>query len=169
MKDGREKNGSFGDGNERDETCLPDEGLEDGAEEQYVCPPWLLMEKKIQKLLDDTPRKREDLTVSLGEFSPFGPGIRVFIDYGRDIAYKRVSERDKEDTYTMLTEDIPSLVGRIRAIVSSWEHKMINENVFDGLHYHVTFCKDGVKETYRGENRFPANYREFRNLLYSLT
>ena len=136
---------------------------------QDDAPAGLRTEEEIKKMIKDAPQKREDLTISLGEYSAFGFGIRVYIDYGKDIAYKRVSS-PTEDSYYILSMDIPEFVRRLKEIVSSWEHEMVDERILDGLEYHVTFYKNGEKETeYRGQNKFPENYREFRALLRSLS
>lgn len=136
---------------------------------QVKAPARKYSREEIKKVLAEAPQKREDLTISLGEYSAFGVGIRVYIDYGKDIAYKRVSSHT-EDSYYLLSMDIPEFVRRLKAIVSSWEHEMVDERILDGLVYHVTFYKNGEKETeYRGQNKFPENYREFRALLRSLS
>ena len=113
------------------------------------------------------PQKREDLTISLGAYSTFGAGVRLYIDYGKDIAYKRENSENGV-TVSLLTDDIPALVHRIREIVSSWEHEMVNNNILDGMSYHVTFYKNGIKEAdYQGQNKFPNNFADFINLLWS--
>lgn len=124
--------------------------------------------EEIGKLLADTPRKREDMTVSLGEYSAFGSGVRVFIDCGKDIAYRRVSSRG-DDSYYLLSIDIPKFVQRLSEITASWEHEMVDESILDGICYHVTVSKDGeTTDEYQGQNKFPDNYLEFKALLRSL-
>lgn len=144
-------------------------GSLDKAEDpvQDDAPAWLRTEQEIKKMIKDAPEKREDMTVSLGEYSAFGYGIRVYIDYGKDIAYKRVDSGNGV-SYSLLSIDIPDFVGRLKEIVSSWEHEMADERILDGMEYHVTFYKNGEKETeYRGRNQFPDNYRDFKALLRS--
>ena len=125
--------------------------------------------EEIKKILAEAPQKRENMTVSLGEYSAFGFGTRVYIDYGKDIAYKRVDSRT-DDSYYLLSMDIPDFVRRLEEIVSSWEHEMDDYGILDGMCYHVSIQKEGADAVeYRGQNKFPENYREFRALLRSLT
>lgn len=126
-------------------------------------------EEGIKKILAEAPQKREDMIVSLGEYSAFGFGTRVYIDYGKDIAYKRVNS-PADDSYYLLSIDIPDFVRRLKEIVSSWEHEMVNHRILDGMCYHVSIQKKGEDAIeYRGQNKFPENYREFRALLRSLS
>lgn len=128
---------------------------------------WEREERKIKDMIAAAPQKREDLTISLGAYSTFGAGVRLYIDYGKDIAYKRENSENGV-TVSLLTDDIPALVHRIREIVSSWEHEMVNNNILDGMSYHVTFYKNGIKEAdYQGQNKFPNNFADFINLLWS--
>lgn len=128
---------------------------------------WEREERKIQEMIAEAPQQREDLTISLGGYSAFGSGVRIYIDYGKDIAYKREDSKHGV-TVSLLSANIPALVDRVREIVSSWEHEMVNENILDGMSYHVVFYKNGKKETeYQGRNKFPNNFADFIALLWS--
>ncbi len=61
--------------------------------------------------------------------------------------------------------DIPPFASRLLTIISSWDHKMINDMILDGESYYVKVEKDGKVYTYEGRNKFPINYRDFVELL----
>ncbi len=135
---------------------------------QVSAPARKCSQEEIDRILADAPQKREDMTVSLGEYAAFGYGIRVFIDYGKDIAYKRVNSENGV-SYSLLSMDIPNFVRRLKEIVSSWEHEMVDHRILDGMCYHVSIQKKGEDAIeYRGQNKFPENYREFSVLLRAL-
>jgi len=54
---------------------------------------------------------------------------------------------------------------KILQIVSSWDNKMINPKIVDGMKYSVAIQKDGKKYNYIGENKFPNNFNELLKLL----
>ena len=145
---------------------------EDGGTERLFmtfAPARECLWEEIERLLEDTPRTREELTVSAEECSAFGPGVFVYADCGRDVAYKRVLTRDGKKFFYLLSMDIPDFVRRLKKIVSSWGPVMVNPRILDGLCYRVSVCRRGEPPLeYRGRNRFPKNYEEFRSLLGAL-
>lgn len=63
--------------------------------------------------------------------------------------------------------DIEKFTSKLLTIVSSWEEKMINPFVLDGLEYSVEIEKDGKNYKYEGKNSFPDNFEEFAALIKS--
>ena len=61
--------------------------------------------------------------------------------------------------------DVRNFMNKICEITSSWEEKMINENILDGLSYFVYIQKDGKIKKYEGQNKFPKNFSQFIILL----
>lgn len=63
--------------------------------------------------------------------------------------------------------EIAPFANRLLSIVSSWQERMINPMILDGIQYSVTIEKNGKTKSYEGRNKFPDNYREFMMLLQS--
>ncbi len=63
--------------------------------------------------------------------------------------------------------DVPPFASRLLAIVSSWDNRMVNNMILDGESYNVKIEKDGKVYNYEGRNKFPANYRDFVELMRS--
>ena len=61
--------------------------------------------------------------------------------------------------------DVDGFARKLLPIVSSWEHKMINNFILDGLSYSVTIIDNGKESKYEGKNKFPKNFNEFTGLL----
>lgn len=61
--------------------------------------------------------------------------------------------------------NVPIFSSKLLSIVSSWDNKMINDMVLDGISYSVEINKDGKRYKYEGRNDFPDNYNEFISLL----
>ena len=61
--------------------------------------------------------------------------------------------------------DVDLFANRLLKIVSSWENKMINNFILDGISYSVTIDNNGVETKYEGKNKFPKNFQEFTELL----
>lgn len=61
--------------------------------------------------------------------------------------------------------DVKPFCEKLLTIVSSWDKKMVNTNILDGLSYYVKIEKDGKKYSYVGQNKFPHNFNEFLELL----
>ena len=53
-------------------------------------------------------------------------------------------------------------------IVMSWQPKMINPFIVDGLNYSVKIEKDGTLYSYEGANSFPDNFSKFEKLVRGL-
>ena len=83
--------------------------------------------------------------------------------------YKHLEIDTEAQTATLNGEqieiDIPLFSARLLAIVSSWEEKMVDYTIMDGVYYSVQIEKDGKTKKYIGQNKFPKNYKLFTNLL----
>ena len=56
-------------------------------------------------------------------------------------------------------------IHRIVVITSSWQEKMIDNNIIDGVSYKVKLIKGKKEKVFEGKNCFPKNYGEFDRLL----
>ena len=56
-------------------------------------------------------------------------------------------------------------IHRVVVITSSWEEKMINNNIFDGFSYKIKLVKGRKEKVFEGKNSFPKNYGEFEKLI----
>lgn len=61
--------------------------------------------------------------------------------------------------------DIPAFTSKLFTIVSSWQPKMMNYGIIDGMKYGVHIEKGGEVYDYEGRNSFPDNFRDFSKLL----
>ena len=116
---------------------------------------------KIHEIIETAPLIREDIKIEVSIMPTWGKGLWLYIDYGKDIAYRSSREDDEE----LVKINIPSFTRALFAIVSSWKEEMINKSISDGLSYRVKISKNGKEFKFYGQNEFPDNFDEFMYLL----
>lgn len=61
--------------------------------------------------------------------------------------------------------DCENFLRRLFCIITPWEKKLVNLSVLDGESYSVKITEGDNATEYLGRNKFPKNYREFKELI----
>ena len=61
--------------------------------------------------------------------------------------------------------DVDDFAIRFLLIVSSWDEKMVDEEILDGDSYHIIIKEDQLKKEYFIQNEYPESFNDFIDLI----
>ena len=61
--------------------------------------------------------------------------------------------------------DVDDFAIRFLLIVSSWDEKMVDEEILDGDSYHIIIKEDQLKKEYFIQNESPESFNDFIDLI----
>lgn len=64
--------------------------------------------------------------------------------------------------------NVEELAFDIYSCVCNWPKQLVNERIFDGERYRVDIETEKKQESFIGINKFPQNYREFKEKIYTI-